>query len=69
MTQWGCRSTELEDVVKARVATFFDVFPHGTIWSNQYATGGGYDVVLLARPEPLRIDPAPCRTAQAARPR
>ena len=47
-----------EDVVKSEIATFFDVFPHGTIWSNQYASGGGYDVVMLARPEPLRIDPA-----------
>jgi spermidine synthase len=47
-----------EDVVKSEVATFFDVFPNGTIWSNQYVSGEGYDVVLLARPEPLRIDPA-----------
>jgi hypothetical protein len=44
--------------VKSEVATFFDVFPYGTIWSNQYANGGGYDVVMLAKPEPLRIDPA-----------
>jgi spermidine synthase len=33
------------------------VFPHGTIWSNEYG-GQGYDVVLLAKEEPLRIDVA-----------
>ena len=58
VTQWVPLYQSSEDVVKSEVATFFDVFPHGTIWSNQYATGGGYDVVMLARPEPLRIDPA-----------
>jgi spermidine synthase len=46
------------DVVKSEIATFFDVFPFGTIWSNEYVNGDGYDVVLLAKPEPLKIDPA-----------
>ena len=58
VTQWVPLYQSSEDVVKSEVATFFDVFPNGTIWSNQYASGGGYDVVMLARPEPLRIDPA-----------
>lgn len=58
VTQWVPLYQSSEEVVKSEVATFFDVFPHGTIWSNQYASGGGYDVVMLARPEPLRIDPA-----------
>ena len=58
VTQWVPLYQSSEDVVKSEIATFFDVFPHGTIWSNQYASGGGYDVVMLARPEPLRIDPA-----------
>ena len=31
------------DVVKSEIATFFDVFPQGTIWDN----GIGYDLVLL----------------------
>jgi spermidine synthase len=35
---------------------FFDVFPSGTIWSNQYANGGGYDVIMLAKQQPLTID-------------
>lgn len=58
VTQWVPLYQSTEEVVKSEIATFFDVFPNGTIWSNQYASGGGYDVVLLARPEPLRIDPA-----------
>jgi spermidine synthase len=58
VTQWVPLYQSTEDVIKSEVATFFNVFPYGTIWSNQYANGGGYDVVMLAKPEPLRIDPA-----------
>jgi spermidine synthase len=58
VTQWVPLYQSTEDVIKSEVATFFSVFPYGTIWSNQYANGGGYDVVMLATPEPLRIDPA-----------
>ena len=58
VTQWVPLYQSTEDVIKSEVATFFDVFPYGTIWSNQYANGGGYDVVLLAKPGPLEIDPA-----------
>ncbi|MBI4885734.1 MAG: fused MFS/spermidine synthase [Acidobacteria bacterium] len=58
VTQWVPLYQSADAAVKSEVATFFDVFPFGTIWSNQYASGGGYDTVLLARPEPLRIDPA-----------
>ena len=43
------------DVVKSEIATFFDVFPNGTVWSNDI-DGDGYDVVLLAKQEPLTID-------------
>jgi spermidine synthase len=58
VTQWVPLYQSTDAVVKSELATFFDVFPSGTVWSNQYATGGGYDVVVLARPDPLRIDPA-----------
>jgi spermidine synthase len=58
VTQWVPLYQSTGDVIKSEVATFFDVFPFGTIWSNQYATGGGYDVVMLAKPEALRLDPA-----------
>ena len=57
VTQWVPLYQSTEAVVKSELATFFDVFPSGTVWSNQYASGGGYDVVMLARPDPLRIDP------------
>lgn len=57
ITQWVPLYESGEDVVKSELATFFDVFPFGTIWSNEYLNGSGYDVVLLAKPEPLRIDP------------
>ena len=57
VTQWVPLYQSTEEVVKSEVATFFDVFPYGTIWSNQYANGGGYDVVMLAKAEPLVIDP------------
>ncbi len=41
--------------VKSAVATFFEVFPNGTIWGNPYQ-GQGHDMVLLGQVEPLRID-------------
>jgi spermidine synthase len=43
------------DAVKSAVATFFEVFPNGTIWGNPYE-GRGHDMVLLGQTEPLRID-------------
>ena len=57
VTQWVPLYQSSEEVVKSEIATFFEVFPNGTIWSNQYASGRGYDVVLLAKNEPLRIEP------------
>ncbi len=41
--------------VKSSLATFFRVFPNGTIWGNPYR-GQGHDMVLLGTVEPLRID-------------
>ena len=41
--------------VKSEVATFFDVFPNATIWSN-YVNGEGYDIVLLGQTGPATID-------------
>jgi spermidine synthase len=46
--------TDLE-AVKSAVATFFDVFPNGTIWGNPYQ-GQGHDMVLLGQVAPVRID-------------
>ena len=44
-----------QDAVKSAVATFFEVFPNGTIWGNPYQ-GKGHDMVLLGQVEPLHID-------------
>jgi spermidine synthase len=41
--------------VKSEIATFFEVFPEGTVWANENA-GAGYDLVLLGQAEPLEVD-------------
>ena len=41
--------------VKTEIATFFKVFPNGTIWGNDI-DGEGYDVVMLGQAGPSRID-------------
>ncbi|HTR35163.1 MAG TPA: fused MFS/spermidine synthase [Bryobacteraceae bacterium] len=46
--------TDLE-AVQSAVATFFEVFPNGTIWGNPYR-GQGHDMILLGQAEPLKID-------------
>jgi spermidine synthase len=58
VTQWVPLYQSTDAVVKSELATFFDVFPFGTVWSNQYASGEGYDAVILATADPLRLDAA-----------
>ncbi len=41
--------------VKSEVATFFEAFPNGVVWVNTVG-GQGYDIVLLGKVEPIRID-------------
>jgi spermidine synthase len=55
VTQWVPLYESNLDVVKSEIATFFEVFPHGTVWCND-RDGVGYDLVLLGQVEPLRID-------------
>jgi spermidine synthase len=45
------------DAVRSQIATFFDVFPNGTVWSNTIE-GNGYDLVLMAseRSSPVDLD-------------
>jgi spermidine synthase len=45
------------DTVKTELATFFSVFPNGTVWSNNI-NGDGYDLVLLGRQtsDPISVD-------------
>ena len=44
--------------VKSELATFFDVFPNGTVWSNYVENEGGYDLVLLGQADttPISLD-------------
>ncbi len=44
-----------ERTVQSEVATFFDVFPYGTLWANT-RDGLGYDMVFMGQAEPLKID-------------
>lgn len=55
ITQWVPLYESDPDTVKSEIATFFQVFPSGTIWANDN-NGQGYDVVLLGQVEPTRID-------------
>jgi spermidine synthase len=54
VTQWVPLYESSREVVKSELATFFDVFPNGTLWGNE--NGGGYDSVALGQVEPARID-------------
>jgi spermidine synthase len=55
IAQWVPLYESDPDTVKSELATFFEVFPGGTIWSNDN-NGEGYDVVLLGQREPTKID-------------
>jgi len=55
VTQWVPLYESDEATVKSELATFFDVFPNGTVWGNDI-NGDGYDVVLLGQAEPTRLN-------------
>ena len=55
VTQWVPLYESDFETVKSEIATFFEVFPHGTIW-NSDATNQGYDTVLVGQAEPGPID-------------
>lgn len=41
--------------VKSELKTFFEAFPHGTVWANTIE-GRGYDMVFMGQQDPLRIN-------------
>ncbi len=41
--------------VQSELATFFAVFPYGTIWANT-RDGQGYDMVFMGQAEPLQVN-------------
>jgi spermidine synthase len=55
ISQWVPLYESNRAAVKSELATFFDVFPEGTVWGND-DDGRGYDVVLLGHDGPLAID-------------
>ena len=55
ITQWVPLYESDLETVKSEIATFFEVFPNGTVWANNI-DGQGYDVVLLGQVEPATID-------------
>lgn len=53
--QWVPLYESSSDVVKSELATFFDVFPEGTVWSNEL-DWEGYDTVVLGQVGAPAID-------------
>ncbi len=56
MTQWVPLYESNLDTVQSEIATFFEVFPNGSIWGNVNTDGSGYDLVLLGQEGKLHID-------------
>ena len=56
VTQWVPLYESTEEAVRSEIATFFEVFPNGTVWRNDDVNGRGYDVVLVGRAEDTPID-------------
>ena len=54
-TQWVPLYETDELAIRIQMRTFMDAFPNGTVW-NTMSSGKGYDVVLVGRQEPLRLD-------------
>ena len=61
ITQWVPFYESSREVVQSEIATFFSVFPRGTIWGNDN-DGYGYDSVVLGQAAPLTIDLAALQT-------
>jgi spermidine synthase len=55
VTQWVPLYESDADTVRSEIATFFEVFPFGTVWANN-ANGQGYDLVLAGQLTPPSLD-------------
>jgi spermidine synthase len=57
VTQWVPLYESNLAAVQSELRTFFEVFPEGTVWSNDQK-GAGYDVVVMgqANPTPINVD-------------
>ena len=61
VTQWVPFYESSREVVQSEIATFFSVFPRGTIWGND-DEGYGYDTVMLGQEAPLVVDVSALQT-------
>jgi spermidine synthase len=55
VTQWVPLYESDAATVKNEIATFFTVFPYGTVWANNL-NGHGYDLVLVGQLQPPSFD-------------
>ncbi len=55
VTQWVPLYESNEETVQSEIATFFEVFPNGTVWGN-LNDNQGYDLVLVGQADRLKID-------------
>jgi spermidine synthase len=55
MTLWIPLYQSDNETIKSVIATFFQVFPNGMVFSNDL-NGKGFDAILLGQVEPTRID-------------
>jgi spermidine synthase len=56
VTQWVPLYESTEKSVRSVIATFLQVFPHGSVWRNDDTSGRGYDAVLVGRTDETPID-------------
>jgi spermidine synthase len=65
VAQWLPLYDSDEETVRTELATFFSVFPNGTVWSN-FSKDDGYDMVLLGRSDesPIQVDDLEKRLSQ-----
>jgi len=61
VSQWVPVYQASEAAVKSELATFFSVFPNGTVWAG-INEGTGFDLVMLGTDQPTRIDLAGMQT-------
>jgi spermidine synthase len=55
VSQWVPLYESGHQTVKSEIATFFEAFPNGTVWSSNLK-GSGYDLVLLGKDGPATIN-------------
>lgn len=68
VSQWAPFYETEEAAVKSQIATFFEAFPHSSVW-NTYTEGQGYDATLLGYNMPPEISERSLITAMTRTPK